>query len=604
MLSLKTNRSERAKKRKQSASKQSNSRVDSVTQRVLGGAFDTIAREMALHQLRMAHCTLVTESEDLGCGLFASDGRQIAESGSSPLHCGSIRGYIQGASKKLNGEFYDGDVIIHNNPFMGASHAPDVGIIIPIFFKDELVGFSGCTSHWVDIGGAQPGINLDALDMWGEGEILSGLKIYEKGKRNETAWDMLWGNIRTPVQSQGDCMAQIAACEFGKNGMLKVIQKYGLAKVQAAAEGWMDYAERMLRLKIKQVPPGEYYAEGWMDDDGKNRDRHLKVATTVTVDDDGSITVDLSGSADENETGFNCPYHGATCVGVYSAVRSIFLDEALVEETIPQNEGIFRAITVEAPLGSMFNPRFPRGTFARLNQIQRVADNILKALSPSLPENLRSAGTSAHIHWLSYSGYDPESQEYWVHLEPESGGSFGGRSEKDGGDSVAVLCTNTRNVPIEHMERKFPLVCERYELREEKPAPGKWRSGAGIVRVNRMLVPTIVSCEGDRSYDPPWGMFGGKDGRPGALTRIWSGGRESLYSKFTGRRFETGEKLEIRSPMGGGFGSPFERDPLLVLQDVLDGLITIEDAATEYGVVIRESDMAVDEAATGIVRSR
>jgi N-methylhydantoinase B/oxoprolinase/acetone carboxylase alpha subunit len=579
-------------------------RVDSVTQRVLGGAFDTIAREMALHQLRMAHCTLVTESEDLGCGLFTSDGRQIVESGSSPLHCGSIRGYIQGASEKLKGEFYDGDVIIHNNPFMGASHAPDVGIIVPIFHRGELVAFSGCTSHWVDIGGAQPGINLDGLDMWGDGEILSGVKIYEKGKRNETAWDMLWGNIRTPVQTQGDCMAQIAACEFGKKRLLQVIQKYGYDKVAGAAEGWMDYAERMLRLKIQQVPPGSYYAEGLMDDDGKHREKHLKVATTVTVEKDGSITVDLVGSAEENETGFNCPYHGATCVGIYSAVRSIFLDEAVVEESIPQNEGIFRAITVKAPLGSMFNPRFPRATFARLNQIQRVADNILKALSPNLPQHLRSAGASAHIHWMSYSGYSPETQEYWVHLEPESGGSFGGRNDKDGGDSVAVLCTNTRNVPIEHMESTFPIVCERYELRDEKPAAGKWRSGAGIVRVNRMLLPTIVSCEGDRSFEPPWGIFGGSAGRPGALTRIWEGGREPWNSKFTGRRLAPGEKLEIRSPMGGGYGDPFERNPSLVLEDVLDGFITVDDAREDYGVVLDKEQMKVDENETRAFRSR
>jgi N-methylhydantoinase B len=574
------------------------STTDPVTQRVLGGAFDTIAREMALHQLRMAHCTLVTESEDLGCGIFTEDGRQIAESGSSPLHCGSIRGYIMGASKKLDGKFDDGDVIIHNNPYMGASHAPDVGIIVPIFFKKQLVGFSGCTSHWVDIGGAQPGITLDALDMWGEGEILTGVKIYEKGKRNEQAWDMLWGNIRTPTQSQGDCLAQIAACEFGKQRFVKIIERYGLKTVKAAAEGWMNYAERILRSKIKSVPPGSYYAEGWMDDDAKNRGKRLKVATTVTVEKNGGIVVDLSGSAEENETGFNCPYHGATCVGIYSAVRSIFLDEAVIEEQVPQNEGIFRAITVKAPLGSMFNPRFPRGTFARLNQIQRVADNILKALAPHLPENQRSAGSSAHVHWLSYSGYKPNIQEYWVHLEAESAGSFGGREMKDGGDAVATLCTNTRNVPIEHMEKEFPIFCERYELRDEKPAPGKYRSGVGIIRINRMLVPTIVSCEGDRHFDPPWGIFGGKEGRPGSLTRTWAEGKEPWDSKFTGRLLQPNEKLEIRSPMGGGYGDPLEREPELVLNDVLDELITIEDAERDYGVLIDKRTMRIDSEGT------
>jgi N-methylhydantoinase B len=578
--------------------------VDPVTLRVLGGAFDTIAREMAMHQLRMAHCTLVTESEDIGCGLFRSDATQIAESGSSPLHCGSIRGYIRGASEKLKGDFHEGDVIIHNNPYAGASHLPDVGIIVPVFHKDELIGFTGCTSHWMDIGGAQPGIILDALDMWAEGKVFTGVKLYSKGRRDDQLWDFLWENLRTPTQSIGDCMAQVAACEYGRKRFLQLADKYGRDVVLAAADGWIDYAERVLRARIKRVPAGTYYAEGWMDDDAKNRNKHLKVATTVKVSSKGTLTVDLKGSADENETGFNCPFYGATSVGVYSAVRSIFLDESLMTTSVPQNEGIFRAISVVAPLGSMFNPRFPHGTFARLNQIQRVADNILKALSPHLPSELRSAGTSAHIHWLSYSGFSPDSQEYWVHLEPESGGSFGGRNGKDGSDAIAVLDTNTRNVPIEHVERVFPIRCERYELRDEEPGAGKWRGGMGIVRVNRMLVPTIVSCEGDRSFEPPWGTSGGADGKTGSVRKLWDGGAETWHSKFTGLDLQAGEMLEIRSPMGGGYGDPLEREPSLVMADVADGLISLESASKVYGVVIDDKRKTVDFGATQDARRK
>ncbi|WP_309493277.1 hydantoinase B/oxoprolinase family protein [Candidatus Hecatella orcuttiae] len=579
------------------------SKIDPVTLRVLGGAFDTIAKEMALHQYRMAHCTLVTESEDLGCGLFMPDGRQIAESGNSPLHCGSIGGYIRGVLKKLEGDIQEGDVIAHNNPYMGASHTPDVGIIIPIFHEDRLIGFAGSTSHWVDIGGSQPGINLDALDMWAEGIIFSGAKLYEAGKRNEQLWEFIWNNVRTPHENRGDCLAQIAACQFGKRRFLELVRRYGYETVMAAAERWMDYAEEALRLRVKAVPPGAYFAEGWLDDDGKNRGKRLRVATKVIVSEDGGLTVDLTGSASETETGFNCPFYGATCVGVYAAVRSIFLDEYTLEEPVPQNEGIFRAVRVVAPLGSMFNPRFPKGTFARLTQIQRVADNILKALAPVLPEPMRSAGTSAHIHWLSYSGFRPDTGDYWVHLEPEAGGSFGGRHGRDGSDATAVLCTNTRNVPIEHMEKMFPLRCERYELRDEPPAAGRWRSGLGIVRVNRVLAPTIVSCEGDRHFDPPWGVLGGKQGRPGSLTKIGRGGkREPWPSKFTGWRLEAGEALEIKTPVGGGYGDPYQRDPQKVLDDVLDGYISLETAKSDYGVVINPQTMQVDTKASEKLR--
>jgi N-methylhydantoinase B/oxoprolinase/acetone carboxylase alpha subunit len=450
-----------------------------------------------------------------------------------------------------------------------------------------LVGFTGSTTHWIDIGGAYPGINLGVVDLWAEAKLFRGLKLYEEGKRNQQLWDFISDNVRTPKEVLGDCEAQIAACQYGKNRFLKIIEKYGLDTVLMAAEEWMNYAETMLRQQVKKIPPGEYYAEGWLDDDGRDLGKPLKVATKVIIDQEGGITVDLTGSASETETGFNSTFIGSTRIGVYTAVRSIFLDEFMLGQIVPQNEGIFRTIQVIAPIGTIFNPRFPKGCFARLSQIQRIGDNMLKALGPVLPEPLRSAGTSAHIHWVSYAGYRPNSKDYWVHLEAEAGGSYGGRYGKDGSDAISVLCINPRNTPIEHQEMLFPMRCERYELRDEPPGAGKWRSGKGIVRVDRTLVPTIVCCEGDRHYDPPWGFRGGKDGLPGSLIRNAGTSKEKYWpAKFVGKALDTGDTLTIKTPNGGGYGSPMERDPELVLKDVLDGYITIKDAEKEYGVVI------------------
>ncbi len=573
--------------------------MDPVTLKVLGGAFDSICKEMALLQLRVAHCALVTESEDLGCGLFFPDGRQIAESGSSPLHCGSIGGYIRGFMEKLYGNLQDGDVIIHNDPYAGAGHSPDVGIIVPIFYHDELIGFTGSTSHWIDIGGAYPGINLGAIDLWAEAKLFRGIKLYEGGKRNQQLWEFIRDNVRTPKDVLGDCEAQVAACQYGTKRFVGIVEKYGLDTVRRAAEEWMDYAETMLRRQIKKIPPGDYYAEGWLDDDGRDLGSHLKVATKVVIEQDGGITVDLTGSSPETETGFNSTYIGSTRIGAFIAVRSIFLDEYLTEEVVPQNEGIFRAIKVVAPLGTIFNPRFPKGCFARLGLIQRLGDNMLRALSPVLPEHLRSAGTSAHIHWVSYAGYRPDSKDYWVHLEAEAGGSYGGRFGKDGSDAISVLCINPRNTPVEHQEMLFPMRCERYELREEPPGAGKWRSGKGVIRVDRALVPTIVCCEGDRHYEPPWGFRGGMDGLPGSLIRNEGAENEEHWpAKFVGKTLDAGDTLEIKTPIGGGYGSPIERDPELVLKDVLDDYITVEKAEEQYGVVVDVRKKAIDHDAT------
>lgn len=264
-------------------------KLDPVTLKVLGGAFDSICKEMALLQMRVSHCALVTESEDLGCGLFLRDGRQIAESGSSPLHCGSIGGYIRGFMDKLEGNLREGDIIIHNDPYAGASHSPDVGIVVPIFYKSKLVGFTGSTTHWIDIGGAYPGINLGVVDLWAEAKLFRGLKLYEEGKRNQQLWDFISDNVRTPKEVLGDCEAQIAACQYGKNRFLKIIEKYGLDTVLMAAEEWMNYAETMLRQQVKKIPPGEYYAEGWLDDDGRDLGKPLKVATKVIIDQEGVV---------------------------------------------------------------------------------------------------------------------------------------------------------------------------------------------------------------------------------------------------------------------------------------------------------------------------
>ena len=578
-------------------------RIDPITLKVLGGAFDSVCKEMALLQMRASHCALVTESEDLGCGLFLRDGRQIAESGSSPLHCGSIGGYIRGSMEKLKDNLHEGDVIIHNDPYAGASHSPDVGIIAPIFYKSKLVGFTGSTTHWVDIGGAYPGINLGVVDLWAEAKLFRGLKLYERGKRNQQLWDFVADNVRTPKEVLGDCEAQIAACQYGKDRFLKIVEKYGLDTILRAAEEWMNYAETMLRQQVKKIPPGEYYAEGWLDDDGRELGKQLKVATKIIIDKDGGILVDLTGSASETETGFNSTFIGSTRVGVFTAVRSIFLDEFMMGQIVPQNEGIFRTIQVIAPLGSIFNPRFPKGCFARLSQIQRIGDNLLKALGPVLPEALRSAGTSAHIHWVSYAGYRPNSKDYWVHLEAEAGGSYGGRHGKDGSDAISVLCINPRNTPIEHQEMLFPMRCERYELRDEPPGAGQWRSGKGIVRVDRTLVPTIVCCEGDRHYDAPWGFRGGKDGLPGSLVRNGGTSKEEYWpAKFVGKTLDAGDTLTIKTPNGGGYGFPIERDPELVLKDALDGYITMKDAENEYGVVIDLRTKTVDYDATENLR--
>jgi N-methylhydantoinase B len=577
---------------------------DPILLRVIGGQLGAIAKEMASTLQRTAYSQLARENEDLGAGLFDSHGRELAESQTTPLHNGSIGGMIRGFLQRLEGKIEDGDVIFHNHPYKGAVHAPDICVAVPIFWEGKLVAFAADTCHLIDLGGAYPGINVDVVDMWAEARIYDSLRVYEKGVRNEQLWTHIIDNTRTPTLNRGDLGALMAACHVGKQRFLELLQKYGVETVLAACEDWMDYSEYMLRSEIIKVPDGEYVAPiGWLDDDGKNRDEHLKVAVKVTIS-GSDVEVDLTGSNPEVETGFNSPFLGATTCTAYFIVRSVFLDESRYEEYIPQNEGCYRPIKVICPEGTIFNPKFPRATFARFCPVQRIADGFILAMADAVPEKV-TAGNAAHTYFISYSGWDDQTQEYWAYLETNEG-SYGGRYGSDAMDSVDTLAANTRNTPVEELELRFPIIVERYELRDQAPAAGRWRGGIGIVRDNRLLVDSILSCEGDRNYDPPRGIHGGSDGAPGRITHTVaaSGEKKSLYSKFSGYRVKTGDVVRLETPNGGGYGRPLDRDPAAVLGDVLDGYLDAGQARESYGLVLvgEGLDAIVDEAATSDLR--
>jgi 5-oxoprolinase (ATP-hydrolysing) len=326
------------------------------------------------------------------------------------------------------------------------------------------------------------------------------------------------------------------------------------------------------------------------------------VKIKVIIDGDDLI-IDTTGSSDETPTAFNSPYKGAVTSAATYIARTLFLDEATYDVFVPQNEGMLAPVHVIAPEGSIFNPRFPRATKARFCQIQRMVDFTLRALAPVIPQKV-TAGNSAATTFFSYSGFDSEDDEYWVYLEVNEG-SHGGKHGSDGWDSVDSLVANTRNNPIEELEWRFPMRTERYELRDDGAAPGKWRGGIGTVRVNRFLVDTIMASEGERFYgDPPWGIFGGHEGKLASTTK--NPGRddaEDWPSKFTNGRMAANDCVEIVVPSSGGYGDPIERSAEQVRDDVLDGFTSIELAREAYGVVIDPDTLELDAEATEQIRN-
>ncbi len=577
--------------------------VDPITLRVLGGAFHAIAKEMAGVLFRMSYSSIIRESEDLGAGIFDAEGRELCESDSTPMHIGSLPWYIRGFLHRLDGQIEDGDVIVHNHPYLGASHSPDIAVAVPIFHEGELLCYAAVTAHVLDVGGSFPGINADAFDVYAEAKMYNALLWYERGELNEDLDRMIFDNVRTETMNRGDMNAMLAACQLGKERFLRLVDRYGAEVVMSAAYDWMDYSEKMLRQEIAKIPDGTYGpVVGWLDDDARNRDVRLRVETRVIVEGD-TIAVDLTGSNPEVPTGYNVPFEGSLLVSCYYAVRTILLDEVTFPEHVPQNDGVFRPVEVIAPKGTIFNPTFPRACFSRFCQTQRVVDNVNLALAEALPKQV-TGGNSAGIHFCAYAGFDESLGEYWLYLEVNEG-SYGGRYGKDAMDSVDNLMANTRNNPIEELDMRFPMRCDQYELRPEPAAPGKWRGGVGIIRRNRFLVDGTYSCEGDRQTDPPRGVFGGWDGLVASCRKNPDTARqEILPAKVTGIPFAAGEFIEFREPNAAGYGDPLERPAEAVREDVLDDFTTIELARDAYGVVFAdERTLEVDEVATEARRS-
>ena len=520
------------------------------------------------------------------------------------MHIGSIPGYLRGIAETLeDGEWYEGDVVVHNHPYYGSSHTPDLAIVVPVFFRGRLVGFAGNTAHHVDIGAATPGLIIDVPDVYAEGMLFAGTKLYRKGEPNNAMWNYIRRNSRAAQQLVSDIEAQVASARLGARRFAELLDKYGEGTVFAAANQLMDYAERMTRQRISEIPDGDYTAEGWLDDDGRNRDQRLKVKVTVRVRGD-EVEVDLTGSADQTPTAYNVPFEGSTKVAAYAGFRKLLLDAATSDVRVPSNEGSFRPIKVTAPLGSIFNPKAPASAEARFTQCNRMIDLIIRALAPVMPETV-IAGSSASISFAAYSGVRP-SGDYWVFLEVNEG-AYGGRPRSDGPDSIDNLMANTRNNPLEDLAMHIPMICDRYELRDDvPPGAGEHRGGIGVVKAQRVLTPAFITHESERHHEAPWGIFGGSDGAVGKCTitnPARPGEVREMYSKFSGLAVQADDTMTYYSPNGGGYGDPLKRPAQKVLEDVLDGYYSAAHAKEAYGVVVDTAAETVDMAATEKLRT-
>lgn len=579
--------------------------IDPINRRIIGGSLINICDEMGHKLTRMSYSSIIRESEDFGCALLDEQGRQLCETDSTPLQMGPIPAYVEGVIELFEEQgktFEEGDAIIHNDPYHGASHAPDFAIIVPVFHKGDLTAFSVTTAHHLEIGADKPGTCIiETVDSYSESIRLNALKIIEEGERNDTVWQMIADNIRTPDMVMGDIEAQISAARVGATRLEQLFEEHGHETVKVAGQALMNYSERMLRTEISKLPDGTYSAEGYIDgylesDNPAEKDIFLAVDLEVDGDD---INVDLSrcdGQLDNKP--INMPFKGTVIPAVLLVVRSTLLDTEEFE-MVPQNDGITRPISVHAPKGSIANPRFPAPTIARFTPGNRIADLTLKALAEVVPE--KTCAGIGNLKVSTTSGVT-DDDEYWVYMDISSG-SYGGRPTKDGLDAVDTLYANTRNNPIEDIESHYPLRVSRYELREDEEGAGEHRGGYGPIRQLQYDSDGRMSIEGDGSKYPPWGFAGGEDGSPGALIVEDEIDKSTPRSKMSNKPISKGQRITLIGPCGGGWGDPLDRDPEKVRADVHDDLVSVNRAEEVYGVVLTE-DREIDQEATEELREK
>ena len=570
--------------------------LDSITVEVIKGALTYAAEEMGTVLRNSAYSPNIKERMDFSCTLFDHKKRLAAQAEHIPVHLGSMQLAVQKGLGKFKGKLDNGDMILFNDPYISGTHLPDITLICPIFHEHKIVAYSANKAHHSDVGGKAPGSMAgDATEIYQEGIIIPPVKFVKRKSIDKEIASILLSNIRTPDIRLGDLRAQMAANLLGKQRVLELVDRYGVETFHEAMEDIMNYSERRMRIEISKMPKGNYSAEDYLENTGTSN-KKVKIKVTITIK-KNQLIIDYTGT-DKQVNGPVNAVLGVTLSGVYYALR------CLTDPEIPMNDGCYRPVKIHVPQGSLMNPTPPAPVAGgNVETSQRNVDVLLKAFAQILPEKV-CAACQGTMNNIALGGINPENGKPWTFYETIAGG-FGGRRGIDGVDAIHTHMTNTMNTPVEAIETVYPIRFLKYELRKDSGGPGKWRGGVGLERSWMLLAPsTTLSVLAERTKISPWGLYGGKSGAKGEYYIIKPNGKRiKLKSKCT-VKVEKGDIFVVKTPGGGGYGNPMEREPERVLHDVLNGLVPLEAAKKDYGVAIDPVTMEIDWESTQLLRAK
>ncbi len=553
----------------------------------------SIADEMALTIYRTTYSGVLKDNMDYSTGFADAGGKLVAQGLTLPGHLGSVPTAMASIMRHFADDMGPGDVFIMNDPFDGGMHLPDIFIFKPLYHGDERLAFACTVCHHTDVGGRVAGSNAsDSTEIYAEGLRIAPMKLYEAGRLNKTIMTFIEKNVRLPVQVFGDLRAQLAACHIAEKAFAEVVARHGAAETKALLDEVVDYAERMTRAELAKLPDGEWSFEDFIDDDGVDYGKPIRLFVTIRKQ-GGGMVVDWTGTNPQVKGAINNTL-SFTKAASYCGVRCV------LPQGIPNNEGVFRAIEVICPPGTVGNGVLPAACAARGLTGFRMVDCMLGALAMMLPDKVKAAGDGGNTG-ISIGGWD-EARKPFIYVDFTCG-AWGARPWADGLDGNSHMMANMASHSIEVTEAELPIQLTAYEFVADKAGAGKFRGGVPFRRDYRFLEhEAVLQVRSDRRDFRPFGLYGGSPGGPSENYLNPDTDGRLLPSKLT-MTIRRGDVFRHVLAGAGGFGDPLERDPQAVLRDVRNELLSPAKAEADYGVVIDTARWRVEEAATAARRA-
>jgi N-methylhydantoinase B len=556
--------------------------IDALTLAVIQAGLQQVCNEMDIAFSRSAFSPVIAEADDRADGIYDRVTGALISQGEFglPVFVGTMQ-HSTGHIIRLIGEGRagkpePGDIYIVNDPYLGGTHLMDVRFAKPVFVDDELFCWLQNTGHWPDIGGMVPGgFSAHATEVEQEGLRLPPVKLFKRGEMDQEIFAIISSNIRIADQRIGDIKAQAAALLVGENRLTDLVAKYGTATLDEAIRQIRARSAERMRAEIRAIPDGVYRSESFVDSDGVVNEP-LRIALTLTKRGE-TMTFDFSESSPPCQGPMNSVF-ATTCSSVYLGVKHIFPD-------VPINSGAFEPLTVLVPEGTFLDAQYPRPVSGCAAEVsQRIAEAVFLALVQAIPDKVTAApaGTSGNF---ALGGFDPAKQAGYV-MYQITGGGYGGNAGHDGLTNGCSTIGISKTAPVEVMEQYYPVLFRRFALREGSGGAGKTRGGFGVhYEVELLRGEARASFVMDHGRFGPPGVLGGKDGAPNVV-KIHRGGETTIpehLSKDQGLRIRAGDRVEVMTPGGGGYGDPAQRDPSLVARDVARGYYTAAEAEQFWG---------------------